>query len=97
MPRGSKSKYTAKQKRQAGHIEKSYEDRGASQKTAELRAWQTVNKQSGGGEKTGGGLKVGTKAKKAARTESGKRAALSRKIGSRRVQKIPTRHQASST
>ncbi|MBL0942429.1 MAG: termination factor Rho, partial [Alphaproteobacteria bacterium] len=28
MPRGDKSKYTAKQKREAEHIEKSYEQRG---------------------------------------------------------------------
>jgi len=28
MPRGSKSKYTSKQKREAEHIEEGYEDRG---------------------------------------------------------------------
>jgi hypothetical protein len=28
MPRGSKSKYTSKQKRQAEHIEEGYEKRG---------------------------------------------------------------------
>ena len=28
MPRGSKDKYTDKQKRQAEHIEEGYEDRG---------------------------------------------------------------------
>ena len=94
MPRGAKINYTDKQKRQAEHIEKSYEKRGASKKTAEKRAWQTVNKQSGGGEKAGSGRKVSEKAKKAARTESGERAARSRKIGSTRVQKTPTRHKA---
>jgi hypothetical protein len=97
MPRGSKSKYTDKQKRQAEHIEKSYEKRGSSPKTAEKRAWQTINKQSGGGEKSGGGQKVSARAKKAARTESGKRAARSRKIGSDRGQKTPTRHKAASS
>lgn len=51
MPRGDKSSYTAKQKRQARHIEKSYEDRGVSEKTAAKRAWATVNKQDGGGKK----------------------------------------------
>lgn len=48
MPRGSKSSYSSKQKRQAAHIEKSYKKRGTSTKTAEARAWATVNKQTGG-------------------------------------------------
>jgi hypothetical protein len=48
MPRGSKSSYSSKQKRQAAHIEKSYEKRGVSSKEAGERAWRTVNKQSGG-------------------------------------------------
>lgn len=51
MPRGDKSSYTNKQKRQAEHIEKSYEKRGTSKKTAKKRAWATVNKKSGGGKK----------------------------------------------
>lgn len=55
MPRGDKSKYTNKQIRQAKHIEKGYEKRGVSKKEAERRAWSTVNKESGGGEKRGGG------------------------------------------
>lgn len=96
MPRGSKTKYTDKQKRKAEHIEESYEKKGLSRKTAEKRAWQTVNKQSGGGEKSGGGTKVPEKAKKAARKESGRRAAQSRKIGSSKVQKTPTRKKASA-
>ena len=54
MPRGDKDKYTDKQKRQAEHIEESYEDRGVSEEEAEKRAWATVNKQSGGGNKPGG-------------------------------------------
>jgi len=97
MPRGSKAKYTAKQKRKAEHIEKSYEQRGKSKRVAEKRAWQTVNKQSGGGEKSGGGKKTPDKAKKDARKESGQRAAKSRKVGSARVQKSPTRHKASTS
>lgn len=52
MPRGDKSSYTGKQKREAAHIEKGYEDKGVSKKTAESRAWATVNKQDGGGKKT---------------------------------------------
>ena len=97
MPRGSKAKYSDKQKRKAEHIEESYEKRGMSKKTAAKRAWQTVNKQSGGGEKSGGGRKASSSAKKTARKELGQRAARSRKIGSRKVQKSPTRHKASSS
>ena len=97
MARGSKAKYTDKQKRQAEEIEKSYEKRGTSKKVAEQRAWQTVNKQTGGGEKSGGGRKASATAKKEARKESGQRAAASRKQGSRKTQSKPTRHKASSS
>lgn len=55
MPRGDKSSYTEKQKRQAEHIEEGYEERGLSKETAEKRAWATVNKISGGGKKSGSG------------------------------------------
>lgn len=55
MPQGDKSAYTDKQKRQAQHIEESYEERGVSEKEAESRAWATVNKTSGGGKKSGSG------------------------------------------
>jgi plasmid stabilization system protein ParE len=53
MPQGDKSSYTDKQKRQAEHIEAGYEKKGLSTKTAEARAWATVNKLSGGGKKSG--------------------------------------------
>jgi plasmid stabilization system protein ParE len=53
MPRGEKSSYTDKQKRQARHIEEGYEAKGVSRETAERRAWATVNKQDGGGKKGG--------------------------------------------
>ena len=55
MPRGDKSSYTEKQKRQAEHIEEGYEKRGASSKEAKRRAWATVNKMTGGGKKSGSG------------------------------------------
>ena len=55
MPRGDKSSYTAKQRRKADHIAEGYEDRGVSHKEAESRAWATVNKESGGGNKSGSG------------------------------------------
>ena len=57
MPRGDKSSYTDKQKRQAEHIEESEKDSGKSTKTAERIAWATVNKQDGGGKQSGSGRK----------------------------------------
>ena len=55
MPRGDKSSYSGKQKRQAEHIEEGYEKRGVGKKEAERRAWATVNKETGGGKKSGSG------------------------------------------
>lgn len=57
MPQGDKSAYTDKQKRQAAHIEEGYEKQGLSARTAQQRAWATVNKQDGGGKKHGAGRK----------------------------------------
>lgn len=61
MPRGDKSAYTDKQKRQAEQIEEGYEDRGVPKDEAEARAWATVNKRSGGGKKSGSGRKKTSK------------------------------------
>jgi plasmid stabilization system protein ParE len=72
MPRGDKSKYTDKQKRQAEHIEEGYEDRGVKKKEAERRAWATVNKETGGGKKSGSGR--GKKTNKSASRKGGKKA-----------------------
>ena len=55
MPRGDKSSYTDKQKRQAEHIEEGYEKRGISDREAARRAWATVNKETHGGKKSGSG------------------------------------------
>jgi hypothetical protein len=55
MPRGDKSSYTDKQKRQARHIEEGYESRGTSKGEAERRAWARVNKETHGGKKSGSG------------------------------------------
>ena len=55
MAQGDKDKYTDKQKRKAEHIEEGYEKRGVSHDEAERRAWATVNKDSGGGNKSGSG------------------------------------------
>jgi hypothetical protein len=57
MPQGDKSSYTDKPKRQAEHIEAGYEKKGLSMKTAEARAWATVNKLTGGAKKSGSGRK----------------------------------------
>ncbi|WP_119301205.1 plasmid stabilization protein [Dongia deserti] len=54
MPRGDKSKYSRKQKRQAEKIETGYEKRGVSEGEAERRAWATINKMTGGGRRAGG-------------------------------------------
>ena len=52
MPRGDKSAYTDKQKRQAAHISQSYHERGMSDEEADARAWATVNKTAGGGKQS---------------------------------------------
>ena len=79
MPRASKAKYTTEQKRKAAHIEDSYEHKGLSKDEAEARAWATVNKQSGGGEKAGGsGQRKAPARKTQDRQDSAKRAAASR-------------------
>lgn len=82
MPRGDKSSYSNKQKRQAEHIEEGYEKKGVSHKEAESRAWATVNAMDGGGKKSGSGRGKKTNkaparkgAKKAAKKRAAKRAA----------------------
>ncbi len=85
MPRGDKSKYTDKQKRQAEHIEESYEQRGVPEQEAERRAWATVNKSSGGGKKSGSGR--GKKASSASAKKSGKK-------GGKKTAKKSTRKKA---
>ncbi|ENA33049.1 MULTISPECIES: Rho termination factor N-terminal domain-containing protein [Pseudomonas] len=74
MPRGDKSTYSDKQKRKAEHIEESYEAKGMSEDQAEARAWATVNKQSGGGNKSGSGKQKSETAKRADRKDSARRA-----------------------
>ena len=77
MARGSKSKYTSKQKRKAEQIEKGYEKRGTSKKEAERRAWATVNKESGGGKKSGSGR--GKKESKASSRKGGRKGGRKKK------------------
>lgn len=65
MPRGDKSSYSPKQRRQAAHIEETEKKEGRSTAAAERIAWATVNKQDGGAK--------GTKAtKKAVKTAAKK-------------------------
>src|SRR5262245_40606857 len=70
MPRGDKSAYSRKQKRQAEHIEHGYERRGVGVGEAERRAWATVNRMTGGGRKTGSGR--GKKTNKAPARKGGR-------------------------
>lgn len=84
MPRGDKSSYTSKQKRQAGDIEKSYERKGVSKSEAERRAWATVNKTSGGGLKKPASRKSATKKsakKKSATKKTGAKRSAAKKTG----------------
>jgi len=71
MPRGDKSSYTSKQKRQAEHIEDGYREKGTSSKEAKRRAWATVNKMTGGGKKSGSGR--GKKINKSPARKGGKK------------------------
>jgi hypothetical protein len=84
MPRGDKSAYTDKQKRKAEHIEKGYKKSGVSTKEAEARAWATVNKESGGGNKSGSGRgKKDTKVSSKKGGRIGGRAAAARPAAAR--------------
>jgi hypothetical protein len=77
MPRGSKAKYTSKQKRQARHIESSAKARGASAKRAAQIGYATVNKQDHGGKKSGSGR--GKKSSKASSRKGGRKGGRSKK------------------
>jgi hypothetical protein len=70
MPRGDKSSYTSKQKRQAADIERGYKQRGVSTGEAERRAWATVNKETGGGKKKGAAKKKRRTSSSTSRTTS---------------------------
>jgi hypothetical protein len=54
-PQGDKSSYTSKQRRQAGHIERSVKGRGGSPERAKRIAYATVNRQDKGGKRSGSG------------------------------------------
>ena len=100
MPRGDKSSYTDKQKRQAEHIEEGYEKRGLSKDEAERRAWATVNKETGGGKQSGSGR--GRRVNKAPSRKGGrlggaaaaKRPAAARSASARKAARTRARKQA---
>lgn len=102
MPRGDKSKYTDKQKRKAEHIEDSYKERGASSKEAARRAWATVNKESGGGNKSGSGRGVrdtNVSAKKGGHIggkKAAERPAAARKASAKKAAATRKRHASRS-
>lgn len=79
MATDSKAKYTDKQKRKAQHIEDGYIEQGVSAEKAAEIAWATVNKQSGGGERSGSGRTTSSAKKAAARKDSAHQAAITRK------------------
>lgn len=101
MPRGDKSAYSDKQKRKAEHIEEGYEHRGVGKKEAERRAWATVNKESGGGEKSGSGRgkpENHSASRKGGRTggrASASRPAAARSASAKKAAATRKRHEAS--
>jgi hypothetical protein len=84
MPRGDKSSYTTKQKRQAEHIERGYKRRGVSSGEAERRAWATVNKETGGGKKAGARKKRSSSTSKSRSSSSRGKKGTSRRSSSRK-------------
>src|SRR5262249_28566421 len=80
MPRGEKTAYSEKQKRQAERIEKGYKERGVGEEEAELRAWATVNRMTGGGKKSGSGK--GKPVSKAPAKKGGRRVGAASASGS---------------
>jgi plasmid stabilization system protein ParE len=81
MPQDDKSAYTDKQKRKAKHIKDGYRERGTSEEEAQRRAWATVNKESGGGNKSGAGR--GTPDNKESSRKGGRISASGRSHASR--------------
>ena len=71
MAKGSKKKYTGKQKRKAEKIARGYKKRSVSKKEASRRAWATVNKSDKGGKKSGSGR--GKKSSKKSSRKGGKK------------------------
>jgi plasmid stabilization system protein ParE len=103
MPRGDKSKYTDKQKRQAEHIEEGYENRGVPEQEAARRAWATVNAEDHGGKKSGSGrgktknTAPSHKGGKKGGAASAQRSAAERSASARKAARTRARNKASSS
>ena len=103
MSRGDKSKYTDKQKRKADHIAEGYEARGVPEKESERRAWATVNKESGGGNKSGSGRGVpdthesARKGGKIGGEAAAKRPAAERSASAKKAAETRKQHEGHST
>jgi hypothetical protein len=93
MPRGDKSKYTEKQKRQAEHIEEGYRERGVSEDEAERRAWSTVNAMDRGGKKPGGSGR-GKRTNKEPARKGGRKGAAANKARSKRARSASAKKAA---
>jgi plasmid stabilization system protein ParE len=99
MARGDKSKYTDKQKRKAEHIAEGYEKRGTAKGEAKRRAWATVNKESGGGNKSGSGRGKkdthvsSTKGGKKGGAASASRSAAERSASAKKAARTRARHR----
>lgn len=90
MLRGSKSSYSAKQKRQTLHIEEGCKKKGTPSKEAKKRAWATVNKTTGGAKKSKSAASSGksSQAKKGGKlktTATQKRSTASRSAAARKA------------
>ena len=91
MPRGDKSSYSDRQKRKAEHIEEGYERKGVSKKTAQKRAWATVNKQEGGAAKKKSGSRKTARKKAASKKTTGGRKTARKKTARKTARKRSSR------
>ena len=89
MPRGDKSSYSDKQRRQAEHIEESERKQGRSEAAAERIAWATVNKQDGGAKASGRKT-----AKKATKKVTAKKAVKKRATSKKATKKTAAKKTA---
>jgi hypothetical protein len=94
MPRGDKSSYSGRQKRKAAKIEKGYERRGVSKKTAAKRAWATVNKQEGGGAKKRSTRKTAARKGRKTAAKKGGRKTAARKSARKTTRRKSTTKRA---
>jgi hypothetical protein len=91
MPQGDKSSYSPKQRRQAEHIEEGYEKRGVSKKTAQKRAWATVNKQDGGAKGSKAATSKKAPAKRATKKAASKRPSPTRSAAAKKAARTRAR------